>query len=120
VAKTLAPRSMAPSSCYKTLAPLPTRVFFLFFLLPLRFILSPLRPTTRIDIFDRRDLYLICRSSRARYPLTPPGFFCIDSVYFSRILGRGIGCVSILHGSLQSISAVGSHAKLEHIQYICL
>ena len=49
------------------------------------FFLSPLRPTSRIGILDLGNFDLIHRSSRARYPRSPPSFFRIDSVYISRI-----------------------------------
>ena len=47
--------------------------------------LSPLHPTSRIDILDLENLDLIRRSSRARYTRSPPCFFRIDSVHISRI-----------------------------------
>ena len=74
--------------CHLTLANLPARAFFLFFLLPFGFFLSPLHPTSRIDILDHENFDLIRRSSRARYPRFPPSFFRIDSVCISRIFER--------------------------------
>ena len=52
---------------------------------PSRVFLSPLHPTSRIDILDLENLDLIRRSSRTRYTRSPPCFFRIDSVHISRI-----------------------------------
>ena len=52
---------------------------------PSRVFLSPLHPTSRIDILDLENLDLIRRSSRARYTRSPPYFSRIDSVHISRI-----------------------------------
>jgi hypothetical protein len=75
LAPSLTPRSMASRACFKWSAPLPPRVFFLFFRLFLGFLVSPLCRTSRISIFDHGNLDLIRRSSRARYPLSPASFF---------------------------------------------
>ena len=75
LAPSLTPRSMAPRWCFNPPSNLPGRGFFLFFLIPLGFLLSPLRPTSRIDILDLENFDLIHRSSRARYPRSPPSFF---------------------------------------------
>ena len=80
----LAP-SLAPRLCFNPLPNLPGRGFFLFFLLPLEFLLSPLRPTSQIGILDLGNFDLICRSSRTSYPRSLSSFFRIDSVYISRI-----------------------------------
>ena len=87
-----APERMAPSSAPLTLAPSylhltpaqPSSLSVLPLLSP-RVFFSPLHPTSRIDILDLENLDLIRRSSRARYPRSPPCFFRIDSVYISRI-----------------------------------
>jgi hypothetical protein len=71
LAVSLVSRSMTPWWCFNPAPTLPFRGFFLFFLLPLGFFLSPLRPTSQIGILDRENLDLIRRSSRARYPLSP-------------------------------------------------
>ena len=80
-----ASRSMAPRWCFNPVPNLPARAFFLFFLLPLGFFLSPLRPASRIGILDLGNFNLIRRSSRARYHRSLLVFFPIDSVYISRI-----------------------------------
>ena len=46
---------------------------------------SPLHPTSRIDILDLENHDLIRRSSRARYTRSPPCFSRIDLVHISRI-----------------------------------
>ena len=87
-----APERMAPSSAPLTMAPSylhltpaqPSSLSVLPLLSP-RVFFSPLHPTSRIDILDLENLDLIRRSSRARYPHSPPCFFRIDSVYISRI-----------------------------------
>jgi hypothetical protein len=67
--------SLAPRLCFKSALNLPGRGFFLFFVLPLGFLLSSLRPTSRISILDLRNFNLIRRSSRARYPHSLLSFF---------------------------------------------
>ena len=75
----------ARAPCHNPGPNLPARAFFLFFLFPLGFYLSPLRPTLLIGILDLKNLDLIRRSLRTRYPRSAPNFFHIDSVYISRI-----------------------------------
>ena len=85
LAPSLAPGLLALRWCFKPAPNLPGQGFFLFFLLPLRFLLFPLRPTSRIGILDLGNFDLICRSSRAMYHHSPPSFFQIDLVYISQI-----------------------------------
>ena len=70
--------------CFNSVPNFRARAFFLFFFLPLKFFLSPLRPISRIGILDFENFDLIHRSLRARYPSLLV-FFQIDSVYISRI-----------------------------------
>jgi hypothetical protein len=50
------------------------------------FCLSSTRPTSSIDVFDLKNFDLIHRSSRSRYPLSPPQFLRIDLIYIMRII----------------------------------
>ena len=68
LAPSFAPKILTLRWCFNPALNLAALAFFLFFLLPLRFFLSPLRPTSRIDILDHGNFDLIRRSSRARYP----------------------------------------------------
>ena len=105
MAPSLASGSMTPRWCFNPAPNLPGRAFFLFFLLPLGFFLSPLRPTSRIGILDLKNFDLIRRSSRARYHLSLLVFFHIDSIYISRIF------------QLKNRHYLGFHAILIFILY---
>ena len=100
---------------FRSLPLLSPRVFF-----------SPLHPTSRIDILDLENLDLIRRSSRARYPRSPPCFFRIDSVYISRIFEPknrhhlGFHCIPqymyyTTVGSFQGVKMLANQAECSYV-----